>query len=356
MKKWTIGTWTAWTLFGLMLVTLVWAQTHKPVNERYDFDNGILMKGKSGMSQSGTTLTVGGSDQTLVNVVTSGGTVAFDGTSPGGITSDPTNGNYTLSKTTAGTVTLLSKDNDANADFVVKAGGTGALTLGNASNTSLTLTTDGGSLIVDGPNVSTGTGGTFTVKRSDAGTVTIDAADNDATAALTVKPGGAALLTLGGASATSIDMTTDGGTVTIDGSITTPAAGVITGSTSVAVSGSTGTLTVKAQGGIVTAPATQTIAATNTITADACGGLKQVTAGSAVTTNTTDTFTAPAAANTGCVMDVCNVGVTNTITLDKNAHFFTQGAADVALAANTCVRIGSDGTQWRQLTAIQTSS
>jgi hypothetical protein len=107
---------------------------------------------------------------------------------------------------------------------------------------------------------------------------------------------------------------------------------------------------------IVVPPTTQTIAATNTITANACGGLKAVTAAGAVTTNTTDTFTAPAAANAGCVMDVCNTGATNAITLDKNTNFFTLAGADVVLLANTCVRVGNDGTRWRQLTPLHTAS
>lgn len=99
-------------------------------------------------------------------------------------------------------------------------------------------------------------------------------------------------------------------------------------------------------------PAAQTIAATNTITADACGGMKQITAASAVTTNTTDTFTAPAAANTGCVLFVCNVGAEN-ITLDNNAHFKSAGAADVVMTADDCVTVASNGTTWYQITPLE---
>ncbi len=113
---------------------------------------------------------------------------------------------------------------------------------------------------------------------------------------------------------------------------------------------------IRATGMYVVPPTTQTIAATNTITADACSGLKAITAAGAVTTNTTDTFTAPAAANTGCMMLVCNVGTTNTITLDKNSHFFTVAGADVLLLANSCIGVVSDGTQWRQHTAVFTAT
>jgi hypothetical protein len=101
----------------------------------------------------------------------------------------------------------------------------------------------------------------------------------------------------------------------------------------------------------LTPPATETIAAGAIITANACGGLKRVSAAGAVTTSTVDTFTAPALTNTGCQMTLVNVGA-NTITLDKNAKFLTLTAADLVLAANTSVVIVSDGTAWRQVTAI----
>lgn len=120
--------------------------------------------------------------------------------------------------------------------------------------------------------------------------------------------------------------------------------------------GSTEYFRIMTVGAIVAPPSTETIASAATITANACGGLKAISASGAVTTNTTDTFTAPASTPIGCIMDVCNVGTTNTITLDHNAHFFTLAAGDLVLAANTCVRIGNDGTQWRQLTGLLTAS
>jgi hypothetical protein len=102
--------------------------------------------------------------------------------------------------------------------------------------------------------------------------------------------------------------------------------------------------------------ATQTIAAGGTIAADSCGAsIKRVTAAGAVTTSTTNTFTAPAAANSGCHMMICNVGA-QTITLDKNALTLLQGGADVALLASSCVGVASDGAIWRQTSAQQTST
>jgi hypothetical protein len=93
-------------------------------------------------------------------------------------------------------------------------------------------------------------------------------------------------------------------------------------------------------------PATETITAGAAITANACGGLKRVTAAGAVTTGTTNTFTAPAPTNAGCIMTVCNVGA-NTITLDANLLFKPSAGADIALGADDCTSVVSDGTIWR---------
>ncbi len=64
-----------------------------------------------------------------------------------------------------------------------------------------------------------GTDATFLFSRNDTGIVTITAADNDATAALTVKPGGAAAMVIGGASTTALTVTTDS---TGDGEVVLP--------------------------------------------------------------------------------------------------------------------------------------
>jgi hypothetical protein len=98
-------------------------------------------------------------------------------------------------------------------------------------------------------------------------------------------------------------------------------------------------------------PDTQTIAAGNTITADGCGGLKNISAATAVTTSTTNTFTAPGVANTGCLMIVCNVGAED-ITLDNNALFKSAGGSDVVATPDDCLTVNSDGSVWRQTSAL----
>lgn len=53
-----------------------------------------------------------------------------------------TSGTLTISRPTTGTVTLTNKDNDANAAFTIAAGGTGALTLGDANSTTAIASSD----------------------------------------------------------------------------------------------------------------------------------------------------------------------------------------------------------------------
>jgi hypothetical protein len=105
---------------------------------------------------------------------------------------------------------------------------------------------------------------------------------------------------------------------------------------------------ITATGGILgVVPSTQTIAAGGTITANACGSLKRIDAATDVTTDTTATFATPAAANTGCCMDVVNVSATQTIYLDSNAAFPLTNVASAALGPNGSIRVCSDGTYWR---------
>jgi hypothetical protein len=110
--------------------------------------------------------------------------------------------------------------------------------------------------------------------------------------------------------------------------------------------------TFTATTGFMALISSETITAGAVITANACGGAKIVYAASAVTTDTTNTFTAPAAANRGCVMQVCNTTAGGTITLDNNANFRSKAAADVALTLEDCITVWSDGAIWRQSTDI----
>lgn len=139
----------------------------------------------------------------------------------------------------------------------------------------------------------------------------------------------------------------------VKGTTVIDSTGAITGA-----GGFTGNITGNVTGNVTgqvfgTTPTTQVIGAAGTIAADACGGIKRISSAAPVTTNTTNTFTAPAAANKGCVLNVCNVNAADAITLDNNVLFQSAAAGDVALAGLECVLVGSDGAVWRQLTAKQ---
>lgn len=123
----------------------------------------------------------------------------------------------------------------------------------------------------------------------------------------------------------------------------------ITPATLLHISSGIVTIDGTAHGLVVAPPAVEDIAAGAVITANACGSVKRIIATGAQTTNTTNTFTAPAAANAGCCMDVVNTDSADAITLDTNANFFSAGAADVVLGIRDSVRVCSDGSVWTQI-------
>ena len=96
----------------------------------------------------------------------------------------------------------------------------------------------------------------------------------------------------------------------------------------------------------------ETLTAGAVITANACGGTKVLYAAGAVATDTTNTFTAPAAANTGCVMRVCATTLGGNITLDNNANFKSAAGADVVLTTDDCIEVTQIGTVWVQTSAL----
>lgn len=125
---------------------------------------------------------------------------------------------------------------------------------------------------------------------------------------------------------------------------------------SVAIARGALTTTFGSTGVLPPLPETEVIASAATITADACGGIKRISSASAVTTGTTHTITAPSAALAGCVMVLLNVNASDAITLDANANIKLVSGANVALAANSSLVVGCDGTAWRQLTAQLTAT
>ena len=60
------------------------------------------------------------------------------------------NGWFEFKSDTSGEVQIFAADSDANADFRVRAGGTGQFRLGGNQNASVTITSDGGVVFIDG--------------------------------------------------------------------------------------------------------------------------------------------------------------------------------------------------------------
>lgn len=104
---------------------------------------------------------------------------------------------------------------------------------------------------------------------------------------------------------------------------------------------------VSMTGGQLTAiPAPQTVAAAFQINADACGGIKQITSAGVVTSSTTTPLPAAAAANSGCMMDIVNVGPASITVKLVAGSYNWNGAADVVLGSSDTFTVGSNGSQW----------
>lgn len=100
-------------------------------------------------------------------------------------------------------------------------------------------------------------------------------------------------------------------------------------------------------------PATQTVASGGTVAADACGGLKRITAAAYSALDTTNPIAAPVAGNTGCVMDIINVGSNGIAFPNSSTTFPTTNSATITLLANGSMRVVSDGTYWRKMTSTE---
>lgn len=130
-----------------------------------------------------------------------------------------TDGQFTFTRDTPGTVTVTAADDDATAALTVLPGGAAALTLGGASTTGVSVVSD-----------------TVTFDRAASGTVTLQATDDNADATIAIRGGGTGAVIVGNASNTSVTVTTDGtgdgefvlpagavsGTEILDGTITLP--------------------------------------------------------------------------------------------------------------------------------------
>lgn len=219
------------------------------------------------------------------------------------------------------------------------------LVLGNANEgTDPGLTNSLDIVLENDESIDGQTASTITFGRDDAGTVTLTARDTDATAALTIKPGGAAAMTIGGASTTSVDITTDGGTVTIDG------VGITPGGVTADPAAGNWTFTKTSAGGAVLIGADDAGAADTTLDTTGAGaitiGSADVTGitlthdGGSLSTATASTLTLTALTTADATFIGADAaGAANTTLDTTGAGAITIGSADV-----TAVTITTDAT------------
>jgi len=129
-------------------------------------------------------------------------------------------GTLTVSRATSGTVTITTKDNDANAETNYRAGGTGPLTIGAATGTTAILSSDW-AIGVTGIATNMGTYNGLTILNGIGRLVTTATASADSTVAgsklsavdqfVTVTSGGATrCITLPAVSASTVGLTIEG--------------------------------------------------------------------------------------------------------------------------------------------------
>ena len=248
--------------------------------------------------------------------------------------SNATNGTITLTKNDSGTVILTAADDDANADLTVVAGGTGNLVLGDTSNATI-------SLISDGVNISEAEliildGVTSTTTQINY----LDAADGETGSGSVVFDDTPTLITpeIGAATGTSLDVTGDvaGATVTIDNggtiTFTDGASDTIahTNDTGIAMVSGSGTVTIESV--VFTAGAMTAVTSIETPAIDASGavgidiGSIDVTDVTILTDGGADSLTigGGTALDFGITFDASANDTTITFDEDKNAVEFAS--------------------------------
>jgi len=169
--------------------------------------DGVLIT-SSGID-TGLTDGVDVSASNIANAINIGSNLIAGGNSDT-LTIGATDATVILDRNDSGSLTYTGTDNDANADVIYDAGGTGAVTIGSADVTNVTINSDVGLTFAgNSESIFDGTDGAFDFTRNTTGTVTLTSSDNDATADMTIDPGGAAALVLGSADVTSVSVIAD---------------------------------------------------------------------------------------------------------------------------------------------------
>ncbi len=150
-------------------------------------------------------------------------------------TVDVTTNAAVLTATTTNSATFIGADAATPADTILDTTGAGAIQVGSADVTGITLVTDGSSLDLETA------ANTLTLTAATTGTMTILGADAAGASALAIDTSGAGSIAYGSADVTAHTFTSDGlnGAVVIDGSVLAqvPVASVASGA--IAINGIT---------------------------------------------------------------------------------------------------------------------
>lgn len=116
----------------------------------------------------------------------------------------------TLTATTTASAVFAGADAAAPANTILDTATTGTITIGSADVTDVIVDSDAGLTFAENDeSISNSADGTFLFTREETGVVLITTADDDAAAQMTIQPGGASPMQLGGADTTQIDLQSD---------------------------------------------------------------------------------------------------------------------------------------------------
>ena len=121
----------------------------------FSLAGSLALNGVVTIGDGGDTVAVNSSDWDIstTGAMTGIGAITMDGTltlANSETVANGTNGTLTFGRNDAGVVTVTAADDDATAALTILPGGAAAFILGGASTTSVALTSDGGTVTIDG--------------------------------------------------------------------------------------------------------------------------------------------------------------------------------------------------------------
>ncbi len=176
--------------------------------EDCDFSIGVVEDGAAAQTRfiidADSGIDLGSSLTSDITFVTDGAAMAIDATL----------NEFLFTAGTTGTVTLKGADAAGASNLTLDVTDAGLIIIGSADVTDVTIDTVGLDVAVDG------TTNELTLTAAGTGTVVIMGADAAGDSDLLIDTSGLGAITIGSADVTSVSIITDGGTLTLDGSVT----------------------------------------------------------------------------------------------------------------------------------------